>query len=102
METYPITPDQLIQLAAFIEERDGCKVVGMRRDDEEGLTFVDVFILTAADIYVSHDVLLSFHFERVDFANRTLRLLVFDDELISILHLISFCGIKNPVPKALS
>ena len=102
METYPITPDQLIQLAAFIEERDGCKVVGMRRDDEEGLTFVDVLICTTSDIYISHDALLNFHFDRVDFANRTLRLLIFDDELMPILRLISFIGSKTPAPKALS
>ena len=102
METCHISPNQLIQLAAFIEERDGCRVVGIRRDEDEGLTFVDVLICTTADTYISHDALVNFLFDRVDFANRMLRLMIFDDELIPILRQMSFCGIKTTSPKALS
>lgn len=73
------TQKQLAKLLRLIEHQNSCKVIGFIHDEWEPFYKLDIYI--SANVFQGINYLFGFHFDHVDFVNRTMRFLVFDDEM---------------------
>ena len=92
-----ITHKQLFQFLRLIERDNACKVVGFTHDDDEALSKLEIFSDTPA--FQQENFLGDFHFNNVDFVNKTISFFVFDDELEPLVR--RFCTGTAEAPKVM-
>lgn len=92
------TQKQLAKLLRLIERDNGCKVIGFAHDDMEPFYTLDVFMNVPN--FVVANYLFGIHFFRVDFVNRTMQFIIFEDELPGIMKTVDLV-IEYDVPSQL-
>ena len=73
------TTRQITELLQHIEKDNDCKVVGFVYDPDIETFRLDVFKDTLS--FQQYNFLSDFHFDSVDFVNKTISFLIFEEEL---------------------
>lgn len=80
------TKQEINQIIKLIEERDGCKVIGFRYEDE--VWWLDVKV-PDVDKYDAQDMLICFNLASVDFKMHMLSFIISDEELMRLVKQFS-------------
>ena len=88
------TTRQITELLQHIEEDNDCKVVGFVYDPDIETFRLDVFKNTLS--FQQYNFLGDFHFDSVDFVNKIVSFILFDDELEPMVRM--FCSEDSEPP----